>query len=172
MIQDDEKWFYKQGHQENGPFTTEEMNNLIQKCELKLVTSVKRFGQEWNAAESFKELHFGKLANSIGRPWSRYWARGLDMLILGFLMGILMSILPTISFNTRLDGFFLGITTFILSIPFEACLLKLWEPPPVNGSLASAFGIWRVRNRSLERPLNEVCSYGGEGKGRAYRLSL
>ncbi|BFT72636.1 RDD family protein [Paenibacillus sp. P36] len=130
MVQDDEKWFYKQGVQENGPFTTEEMNNLIQKGELKLVTSVKRIGQEWNAAESFKELHFEKLENSIARPWSRYWARGLDMLILGFLMGILMSILPTISFNTRFYGFFLGIATLILAIPFEACLLRLWGTTP------------------------------------------
>ncbi|WP_270880859.1 RDD family protein [Paenibacillus aestuarii] len=147
MVQDDEKWFYKYGVQENGPFTTEEMNNLIQKGELKRVTSVKRIGQEWNAAESFKELHFKNLANNVARPWTRYWARGLDMLILAFLLGILMNILPTIFFNTRFEGLFLGIMTLMLSIPFEACLLKLWGTTPGKWIL----GI-RIRDLEGQKP--------------------
>ncbi|WP_240420055.1 RDD family protein [Paenibacillus periandrae] len=143
MVQEDQGWFYKQGGQENGPFTTNEMNSLIQSGELKRDTSVKWNESEWNAAESFAKLHFQKSAIDGVRPWVRYWARGFDMIILGFLLGILMVFVPMDFFNTRFSGLFLGIMILILSIPYEACLLKLW---------GTTLGKWilGIRIRDLE----------------------
>ncbi|NOV04837.1 RDD family protein [Paenibacillus planticolens] len=126
MVEEKERWLYKKGDHENGPFTTKEMNNLIQSGELKRITNVKRNDSVWNAAETFAELQFENTAKVGVRPWARYWARSFDMLILGFLFGILMFFIPMDFMSTGFGSIILGIAVLIVSIPYEAVLLKLW----------------------------------------------
>jgi hypothetical protein len=130
MVQENEEWFYKLGGQEKGPYTTEEMNRLIQKGVLKRVTAVKRNDSEWKAAETCEELQFRKPGYSGVRPWVRYWARSFDVMVIGGLFGILVLLIPMDMYSGRYGNFLLGTTILIFSIPYEACLLKWWGTTP------------------------------------------
>ncbi|KRE44297.1 RDD family protein [Paenibacillus sp. Soil724D2] len=86
------EWFYKHEKDKYGPFTAEEIRDLISAGQIKRGTLLRKhkFG-EWLAAEIYTQFDWNEEKTHV-RPWLRLWARYLDTLLCVCLIQVLDSL--------------------------------------------------------------------------------
>ncbi|MDQ0888864.1 putative RDD family membrane protein YckC [Paenibacillus sp. V4I9] len=159
------EWFYKIKKEIHGPFTVEELMELIRAGRITKSTLVRKhkFG-EWLAAEIYTEFEWNEEKTKV-RPWLRLWARYLDSLLFVYLIQLLdRSSVPFVS--PIIDWIMYGpfiipgteeyvMTTILLLvwIPLESLLLSLVGTTPGK----FLFGV-KVRNPDGARlSLRQAC---------------
>lgn len=126
------EWYFKKNGL-SGPFTTEEIQQLIIEREITEETKLKQNNSEWRAAKDFTELVFivEEDTKPFVRPWLRYWARHLDLLIISAITGGILALPLSDSQLGKLShNFLIGFTMLLLFIPFEALMISLLGTTP------------------------------------------
>ncbi|TXK72382.1 RDD family protein [Paenibacillus sp. N3.4] len=115
-------WYYKEGNQSFGPYSSEEISNLFNTDLIKKNTLLKNDESgDWLSAEIYEEFN---IAKTQVRPWMRMWARQIDMFVFGFLVGVLLEIISVFAPYFGLWKYIFGMILLILWILIEAVLLS------------------------------------------------
>lgn len=107
---EEHRWTYKSGEEEKGPFSTNEIKDLLAKKLISFDTLIKREGEEnWNKIEAEPAFTHGDIdhkepevrekplyaldeeSNHRVHPWHRFWARLLDYLLYYYLISFSLS---------------------------------------------------------------------------------
>ncbi len=155
-----DSWYVADGTERHGPFSKSEVELLLDAGKISAETLIWHPGLgEWTAAAAVPELRHAFIQLRPGpeplpptatppplpasresggqvRPWVRYWARNLDMIVAVLLLGIVLGLLG-FSFETT-NGAGYGMLTLFLWVPVEALLLSTWGYTP---------GKWLLRIR-------------------------
>lgn len=147
------EWFYKHEEDKYGPFSTEEITDLIRAGQIKKSTLIRKHKLgDWLAAEIYTQFHWNEEKTRV-RPWLRFWARYLDTLFCVYLIQVLDSM--SVPFVTQVidnimygplvmpgaEGYIIAMILLLVWIPLESLLLSIVGTTP--GKLV--FGV-RVRN--------------------------
>jgi uncharacterized RDD family membrane protein YckC len=148
------EWFYKNEKDIYGPFTTEEMSELIRAGHINKRTLVRKHKLgEWLVAEIYTQFEWNEEKAKV-RPWLRLWARYLDSLLFVSLFQSLLD-RPSVPFVSPVidwiiyepllisgtGGYVLTMILLLVWIPFESLFLSLVGTTPGK----FVFGV-RVRN--------------------------
>ncbi|WP_426447188.1 RDD family protein [Paenibacillus sp. S-38] len=141
-----ESWYYKSKQEEAGPFTLPEIQELIRSGAVLRTTQLRPASEEeWRPAASWSAVEWEEPEIPIVRPWMRYWARSLDLLLWATVLEALLAALP-VSVPIPAPRLLLPILFALLWLPVESLLLSAWGTTP--GKLL--FGV-KVRRTDGEK---------------------
>ena len=132
------EWFHAKDAAQHGPDDEAALRARFDSGELSGETLVWTDGQgEWKPArevppwaERFAPASPASThAGAQVRPWVRYWARYMDVILWSFLVGVLLAIL-SIELNGRLAEFVAGLVILASWIPVEALFLSRFGTTP------------------------------------------
>jgi uncharacterized RDD family membrane protein YckC len=165
------RFHVRREHGVEGPYQLEQLQDMLDRGTLTFNDVVWVEGtQEWISLNQVEGIYL-RPPPEIGtdlveegpqvRPWVRYWARSIDMALIGVIVGIPIHIaLPGEMSNNRLLDQFVQFLALTLWIPIEAALIAAFGYTPgkallrvrisnKNGSnlsfgqaLARSFGVW------------------------------
>lgn len=103
----------------------------------------------------------GMLTDAAIHPWRRYFARSLDYILAGLVVGAVIGLLDPTFLTGETASLFLAVLTMALWVPFEAVMLARYgttpgkafmklhvtpvtsdEPAPFDVTLARALRVW------------------------------
>ncbi|MGH7491381.1 MAG: RDD family protein [bacterium] len=183
-------WYYHESGQQKGPIAESDFVKLFESGSLSASTFVWTKGlKEWREASTIENLvppAFTPPAIPVhvvealfadrdfvpcgpqARPWVRYWARIIDVMLFAFLVGtVLGSVYPS---ALEINDTLLGIVVVFAYVFVEPCMLSSWGTTPgkaildvrlrkQNGTkpgysdaLSRAFNVW-IRGFGLGIPI-------------------
>ncbi|MCZ8520173.1 MULTISPECIES: RDD family protein [Paenibacillus] len=126
-------WHYKNKEGTAGPFHLEEIKALVRAGTIRRTTLLQADGEDpWRPADYWSELpwaSFEQPHNPTVRPWMRYWARSLDMLLWVMALDALLAYVP-VAFLPPASSLLLSVLFGLLWLPVEILLLALWGTTP------------------------------------------
>jgi uncharacterized RDD family membrane protein YckC len=135
------EWFYKHEKEKYGPFSTEEITDLIRAGQIKKSTLVRKHKLgDWLAAEIYTPFQWNE-EKTLVRPWLRFWARYVDTLFCMFLIQVIDSVMSVPFVIPGTEGYIITMIVLLAWIPLESLLLSLVGTTPGK----FLFGV-RVRN--------------------------
>jgi uncharacterized RDD family membrane protein YckC len=165
------RFHVRREHGVDGPYQLDQLRDMLDRGAVSFNDSVWVEGtQEWvplNRVEGIYLRPAPEISADLAeegpqiRPWVRYWARSIDMALIGIIVGLPIHIaLPEEMLNNRLVDQFVQFLALALWIPIEAALIATFGYTPgkallrvrvsnKNGSnlsfghaLARSFGVW------------------------------
>ncbi|MGF7029788.1 putative RDD family membrane protein YckC [Paenibacillus mucilaginosus] len=125
-----DSWYYKNKQEEAGPLTLEEIQALIRSGAIFRTTLLRpQSVEEWRPGESWSALEWEESDGRTVRPWMRYWARSLDLLLWTTMLEALLAALP-VSVPLPAPKFLLPVLFALLWLPVESLLLSTWGTTP------------------------------------------
>jgi len=141
-------WYYHESGQRKGPIAEDDLLKLFEWGYLSASTFVWTKGlKEWREAGTIEDLlptqfvpppfHGAEAAvrardfNPSGpqiRPWVRYWARTIDLVLFGILSGIVLGL--TYHSALGMNDLIFGIILASLYVFVEPCMLSSWGTTP------------------------------------------
>ncbi|MCF6176660.1 MAG: RDD family protein [Victivallaceae bacterium] len=154
------QWYYNVNDEQQGPVDEKELIDLFQNGNLRSDTLVWTSDlEQWEQANNIKGLipdefnpplqqyHYQPQYTPSGsqvRPWIRYWARMIDIMIFSFILGITAALIyePLLDIP---DAVF-GIILLFLYVFAEAAMLASWGATPGKAMLSV-----RLRNANGDK---------------------
>ncbi|AFH64293.1 RDD family protein [Paenibacillus caseinilyticus] len=147
-----ESWYSKNRNEEAGPFTLAEIQALIRSGAIRRTTLLRpQDAEEWRPAEYWRDLEWDEPESRTVRPWMRYWARSLDLLLWAAILEALLAALPALPDSPLIPvpKLLLPVLFTLLWLPVESLLLSTWGTTP--GKLL--FGVKVRRTDGGKAPL-------------------
>jgi hypothetical protein len=69
-------------------------------------------------------------ANQQPHPWRRYFARGIDTIIVAFIVAALLVMIPSMEFVDQIPDAIHGMAILAIMMPIEAFALSQWKTTP------------------------------------------
>ena len=188
-------WYYLVAGQPKGPLTEEVLLKLFESDSLPATTLVWREGftewQEAGATENLLSLSSSRppapprvlppppLHNFIpsglqARPWVRYWARTIDLMLFSVLVGVLLALVYPAALE--INALALAVTIVFLYVFIEPFMLSSWGTTPgkallnirlrrIDGTrlnyidaLSRSFNVW-IRGCGLGLPIVGILTH-------------
>ena len=149
----EKKWYYVNGDKQVGPVFAETIQEMLSAGALNSNTQVWAEGfDNWKPIRNVDDFHYNYPTNippppqmtatsSKGiqtpeisgpqiRPWVRYWARMMDMILFGLLIGFVLYIVYPPAIKIKINDTLLGLILLFVYLFVEPIMLTSWGTTP------------------------------------------